>query len=197
MLGRAAHKPRNQRKGDRAHHPRDRGHKRIAHARNQRHDRLLHRLGVGHVKPGKPRRQADQRSQKAQRYHQPGDRLGKGDPTRPVDGRVLVDVIFDVGGVVVYAVGEKQVVEVLAPVRIQAALAQELVLLPGSLARRPLLDQANRAPDGRARARDRRDAPRDPHHKQKEDHRVYQRVDHPVGRADKPIDDAHGPLPYR
>ena len=110
MLGRAAHKAGNQRKGNRADHADDGSHERIAHAGNQRDDGFLHSLGVGHVKAGQAGGQADERAQEAEGNHQPRKRFGKGNAARAVDGGILVDVVFDVGSIVVHAVGEEQVV---------------------------------------------------------------------------------------
>ena len=110
VLGRAADKARDQREGDGADHADDGGHKGVAHAGDERDDGLLHGFGVGHVKPGKAGGQADERAQKAEGNHQPGNGLGKGDAARAVDGGIFIDIVLDIGGVVVHAVGKEEVV---------------------------------------------------------------------------------------
>ena len=83
----------------------------------------------------------------------------------------------------VHAVGEEEVVQVLAPVGVEAALAQELVLLPRAFAGRPLFDGADGAPDGRPRARDRGDAANDAYYEQQDDDGVDRQVDDGVQPA--------------
>ena len=133
VLGGAVHHAGDQREGHRAHHAEYGRHEGVAHAGDQRDDGALHGGGVGHVKPGQAPGQADQRAQKAQRGQKPRQRLGEADAARAVDHGLLVDVVLHVRGVVVAPVREEQVVQIVAPVRKQRALAQEVVLLPGVL----------------------------------------------------------------
>ena len=82
---------------------------------------------------------------------------------------------------------------------VEAALAEELVLLPGALAGRALLDGAYGAADGGARAGDGRDTADHAHDEQKDDDRVDRYVDdgvQPARGAEKHFQNVHSPLPY-
>ena len=120
--------------------------------------------------------QADQRAQEAQRGHQPRQRVGKGRPARAVHDGVFVDVVFHLAGVVVHTVGEEQVVQIIAPVGIQRALAQEIILLPGVF----LVPLRADAPDGPlqrvAVVHHRGDAPQQPDDEQRHDGQIHQQV---------------------
>ena len=108
MFRRTAGEAGDEREGDGADHADDGGHERVAHAGDERDDGVLHGFGVGHVEPGKAGRQADERAQEAEGDHQPRDGLGKGDAARAVDGGIFIDIVFDIGGVVVTPSAKKR-----------------------------------------------------------------------------------------
>lgn len=173
VLGRAVDGAGNQCKQDRSDHAEDRRHERIAHAGDQHHDRLLRGGGVGHVEAGQTLRQSDQRAQKAQRHQQARHRVAKCAAPGAVDDGLLVDEVLDVAGVVVFAIGEEEVVQIGAPVGLERSLAEEVVLLPGALGLVAGLDAA----DGGAQPAARADHGRDAQHQSHDEHRHDDDVD--------------------